>query len=167
VNNPDHVGIFGRSLEVPTFHDEKLATSSLILGDEMRTVSSREIGEGNCVIGNTHICPRVMASAATPVNFKRNQALNFWMQVYNLGIDDSTKSNQATVTYQIVDSTTNTVVFEKQLESKDLGAHSDQLTVEKTLPMAGLQPGKYKVTIKINDTISKQEIAQSAPFVVE
>ncbi len=167
VNNPDHVGIFGRSLEVPTYHDEKLATSSLILGDEMRTVSSREIGEGNCVIGNTHICPRVIANAATPVNFKRDQELNFWMQVYNLGIDDATKSNQATVTYQIVDSATNAVVFEKQLESKDLGAHSDQLTVEKTLPMAGLQPGKYKVTIKINDTISKQEIAQSAPFVVE
>jgi GWxTD domain-containing protein len=167
VNNPDHVGIFGRSLEVPTFHDEKLATSSIILGDEMRTVSSREIGEGNCVIGNTHICPRVMANAAMPVNFRRNQALNFWMQVYNLGIDDATKSNQATVTYQIVDTATNTVVFEKQMESKDLGAHSDQLTVEKTLPMAGLQPGKYKVTIKINDTISKQEIAQSAPFVVE
>jgi hypothetical protein len=39
--------------------------------------------------------------------------------------------------------------------------------VEKTLPMAGLPPGKYKVTVKINDAISKQEIAQSAPFVVE
>jgi GWxTD domain-containing protein len=167
VNNPDHLGIYGSSLEVPSYHDEKLATSSLILADEMNTVSSREIGEGSCVIGNTHICPRVMANRATPVNFKRNQQLNFWMQVYNLGIDEATKSNQATVTYQIVDSATNTVVFEKQLESKDLGAHSDQLTVEKTLPMAGLQPGKYKVTIKINDTISKQEIAQSAPFVVE
>jgi hypothetical protein len=59
------------------------------------------------------------------------------------------------------------VVFEKQLDSKELGAHSDQLTVQKTLPVAGLQPGKYKVTIKINDEISKQEIAQSAPFVVE
>jgi hypothetical protein len=167
VNNADHVGLFGRSLEVPTFHDEKLATSSLILADEMNVVSSREIGEGSCVIGNTHICPRVTANAATPVNFKRNQQLNFWMQVYNLGIDDATKSNQATVTYQIIDSTTNTVVFEKELASKDLGAHSDQLTVEKSLPMAGLQPGKYRVTIKINDTISKQEIAQSAPFVVE
>ncbi len=167
VNNPDHVGIYGASLDVPTFHDEKLATSSLILGDEMNLVSSRDIGEGNCVIGNTHICPRVTANRATPVNFKRNQQLNFWMQVYNLGIDDATKSNQATVTYQIEDTATNTVVFEKQLDSKDLGAHSDQLTVEKTLPMAGLQPGKYKVTIKINDTISKQEIAQSAPFVVE
>ena len=167
VNNPDHLGYYGRSLEVPTFHDEKLATSSLILADEMNVVSSREIGEGSCVIGNTHICPRVSANPSTPVNFKRSQQLNFWMQVYNLGIDDATKSNQATVTYQIVDSATNTVVFEKQIASKDLGAHSDQLTVEKTLPMAGLQPGKYKVTIKINDTISKQEIAQSAPFVVE
>jgi hypothetical protein len=167
VNNPDHLGLYGSSLEVPTFHDEKLATSSLILGDEMNLVSSRDIGEGSCVIGNTHICPRVSPNRATPVSFKRNQQLNFWMQVYNLTINDSTKSNEATVIYQITDTTTNTVVFEKQLESKDLGAHSDQLTVEKTLPMAGLQPGKYKVTIKINDTISKQEIAQSAPFVVE
>jgi GWxTD domain-containing protein len=167
VNNPDHIGIYGRSLEVPTFHDEKLATSTLILGDEMNTVSSREIGAGACVIGNTHICPRVTANAATPVSFKRAQQLNFWMQVYNLGIDDATKSNQATVTYQITETASGAVVLEKQLESKDLGAHSDQLTVEKTLPMAGLSPGKYKVTIKVNDTISKQEIAQSAPFVVE
>jgi len=47
-----------------------------------------------------------------------------------------------------------------------LGSHSDQMTVENTLP-CGLEPGKYKVTIKVNDGISKQEIAQSAPFVVE
>ncbi|MGD0734701.1 MAG: GWxTD domain-containing protein [Terracidiphilus sp.] len=167
VNNPDHIGIYGRGFEVPTFHEEKLATSSLILADEMNAVSSHDIGSGSCVIGNTHICPRVSTNAATPVSFKRSQQLNFWMQVYNLGIDDATKSNLATVTYQIIDTTNNTVVFEKQVASKDLGAHSDQLTVEKTLPMAGLQPGKYKVTIKVNDTISKQEIAQSAPFVVE
>ena len=167
VNNPDHMGYYGRGIEVPAFHDEKLATSTLILADEMNTVSSREIGAGSCVIGNTHICPRVSPNPATPVSFKRGQQLNFWMQVYNLGIDEATKSNQATVTYQIIDSATNTVVFEKELTSKDLGEHSDQLTVEKTLPMAGLQPGKYKVTIKVNDTISKQEIAQSAPFVVE
>jgi GWxTD domain-containing protein len=167
VNNPDHIGVYGSSLEVPTFHDEKLATSSLILADEMNTVSSHDLGAGSCVIGNTHICPRVAANKATPVNFRRNQQLSFWMQVYNLGIDEVTKSNRAMVTYQIVDSASNVVVFEKQVDSKDLGAHSDQLTVEKTLPMAGLQPGKYKVTIKVNDTISKQEIAQSAPFVVE
>jgi GWxTD domain-containing protein len=179
VNNADHMGYYGRSLEVPKYPDEKLGTSSLILADEMNPVSSHEIGSGNFIIGNTFIRPRVStptpANPNPPVKFRRNQQLSFWMQVYNLQIDDATKSNQATVTYQIVKTVpasastpaADTVVFEKHLDSKELGAHSDQLTVEKTLPMAGLDPGKYKVTIKINDGISKQEIAQSAPFVVE
>ncbi|MGA9060575.1 MAG: GWxTD domain-containing protein [Terracidiphilus sp.] len=165
-NNPDHIGIYGRGIEVPEYQDDKLGASSLILADEMNTVSSRQIGSGNFIISNTFIRPRVTANPATPVSFKRSQDLNFWMQFYNLGIDEATKSNSATVTYEISDAA-GTVILEKQLESKDLGAHSDQLTVEKTLPMAGLQPGKYKVTVKIDDAISKQEIAESAPFVVE
>ena len=45
VNNPDHIGIFGRALDVPTYEDDKLGASSLILADEMNTVSSRQIGE--------------------------------------------------------------------------------------------------------------------------
>jgi GWxTD domain-containing protein len=167
VNNPDHVGIYGRGIEVPTYHDEKLGASSLILADVMNTVSSREIGNGNFILGNTFIRPRVSANPATPVKFHRSQDLNFWMQVYNLGIDEATKSNQATVTYLITDTASGAVMLEKQMDSKDLGAHSDQLTVARTLPMAGLQPGKYKVTVKINDAISKQEIAQTVPFVVE
>ena len=167
VNNPDHVGIYGSALNVPTYQDEKLLTSSLILADKMNAVDSHSIGSGNFVIGNTYIRPRVAANPGTPVIFKRNQSLSFWMQIYNLGINEQTKSNSAEVTYQITDTATNAVMLQSQLESKDLGLHSDQLTVEKTLPIAGLQPGKYKVTIKVNDAISKQEIAQSAPFVVE
>ncbi len=166
VNNPDHIGIFGRALNVPTYEDDKVGASSLILADEMNTVSSRQIGSGNFIISNTFIRPRVATGLATPVSFKRTQDLNFWMQFYNLGIDDATKSNSATVTYEITDAT-GTIILQKQLDSKDLGAHSDQLTVEKSLSVAGLQPGKYTVTVKIDDAISKQEIAQSAPFVVE
>jgi len=175
VNNKDHMGYYGASLTAPTYHDEKLGTSSLILADQMSTVDSHSIGSGNFIIGNTFIRPRVSSNPSKPVSFKRNQDLNFWMQVYNLGIDESSKSNRATVIYQILKTTPATastpasdaVVFEKQLDSKDLGAHSDQMTVEKSLPLAGLEPGKYKVTIKINDAISKQDVAQSATFVVE
>jgi GWxTD domain-containing protein len=166
VNNPDHIGIFGRALDVPTYEDDKLGASSLILADEMNTVSSRQIGSGNFIISNMFIRPRVATGLATPVSFKRNQELNFWMQFYNLGIDDATKSNSATVTYQITDGT-GAVMLQKELESKDLDAHSDQLTVEKSVSIAGLEPGKYKVTVSVNDAISKQEIAQSASFIVE
>src|SRR5579863_8439613 len=137
VNNPDHKGIYGRSLNVPEFEDEKLGTSSLILADKMSPVSSEQIGSGDFIISNMFVRPRVPENPTTPVSFIRGQNLNFWVQFYNLGIDEATKSNSATVTYQIADSAGN-VIFEKQLESKDLGAHSDQLTVDKSVPIAGL-----------------------------
>jgi len=167
VNNPDHLGIYGKSLIVPKYDDEKLGTSSLILADTMYAVPSQTIGTGNFIIGNTYVRPRVSSNPATPVKFTRDQKLNCWMQVYNLGMDDKTKSNSATVTYEIRDTTSDKVLLETSEESKNLSAHSDQLTMERSVALAGLQPGKYKMTIRINDAISKQEIAQSAPFVVE
>jgi GWxTD domain-containing protein len=167
VNNPDHVGIYAQSINVPKYDDEKLATSSLILADRMETVPSQTIGTGNFIIGNTFIRPRVSPNSVTPVKFTRDQHLNCWMQVYNLGIDEKTKSNSATVSYEIRDTASDKLLLETHEESKDLSAHSDQLTMERSVALAGLQPGKYKMTIRINDAISKQEIAQSAPFVVE
>ena len=166
LNNPDHMGIYGRGVPVPEFHDEKLGTSSLILADQMHKVPSTNIGGGDFVIGDMFVRPRV-AEPAKPVTFKRGQDMSFWMQIYNLGIDQSTKSNSAMVTYEITAAADGAVVLQRQLPSSELGAHTDELTVEKTLPISGLQPGKYKMTIKVNDEISKQEIAQSAPFVVE
>ena len=161
------MGIFAQSISVPKYDDEKLQASSLILADSMYTVPSQTIGTGDFILGNMYVRPRVSPNAVTPVKFTRGQKLNFWMQVYNLGIDDKTKSNSATVTYEIRDSATDKVLLETHKESKDLSAHSDQLTMDQTVALAGLQPGKYKVTIKVNDAISKQEIAQSAPFIVE
>jgi GWxTD domain-containing protein len=167
VNNPDHVGIFAQSISVPKYDDEKLQTSSLILADSMYTVPSQTIGTGSFILGNMYVRPRVSRNPVTPVKFTRDQKLNCWMQVYNLGIDDKTKSNSATVTYEIRDASTDKLLLETHEESKDVSAHSDQLTTERSVALAGLQPGKYKVTIRVDDAISKQEIAQSAPFVVE
>jgi GWxTD domain-containing protein len=167
VNNPDHLGIFSQSINVPKYDDEKLGTSSLILADTMYAVPSQTIGTGNFIIGNTYVRPRVSQNPATPVKFNRSQKLNCWMQVYNLGMDDKTKSNSATVTYEIRDTASDKLLLETHEDSSKLSAHSDQLTMERSVALAGLQPGKYKMTIRVQDAISKQEIAQSAPFVVE
>jgi hypothetical protein len=167
VNNPDHVGIWAQGITVPKYDDEKLSVSSLILADKMERVPSKQIGTGNFIIGNTYIRPRVTANAATPVNFHRDQKLNFWMQVYNLGIDEKSKQNSAKITYQIIDVASNKSLLDTEEDSKTLSANSDQLTVEKSLPLASLQPGKYLVKVKVNDGISKQEIAQSVPFTID
>jgi GWxTD domain-containing protein len=167
VNNPDHVGRWTRSIDVPKYDDDRLAASSLILADNMYRVPSKEIGAGNFVIGNTHIVPRVPASIAAPVKFHRAQNLNFWMQVYNLGIDEKSKESGATIQYQVMDMATNKMVLDTSESTATLSPHSDQVTLEKSMPLASLLPGKYQVTIKVNDGVSKQQIAESAPFVVE
>src|ERR1700678_2663914 len=167
VNNPDHIGRWQRSLNVPRYDDDRLASSSLILSDHMERVPTRDIGAGNFVIGDTHIVPRVPSGIAVPITFHRGQSLNFWMQAYNLGIDEKSKQNGATIEYQILDTTTNNPIFETQELPSKTSPNSDQVTIEKSLPLASLEPGKYQVNIKVNDGITKQQIAESAPFIVD
>ena len=166
VNNPDHVGIWRRSVNVPKYDDDMLAHSSLILADQMYRVPSKDIGAGNFVIGNTHVRPRVPAGVAMPITFHRDQNLNFWMQVYNLGIGDN-KQNSATIQYEIRDLATNKAILDSSEQTNRLSPNSDQLTLEKSLPLASLQPGKYQVSIKVNDGVKKQQFAETAPFIVD
>ena len=166
VNNPDHIGTWKRSINVPKYDDEQLAHSSLILADQMYRVPSKDIGAGNFVIGNTHVQPRVATGIAAPIAFKRSQSLNFWMQVYNLGIGDN-KQNSATIQYLITDMSTNKPVLDTSESTSKLSPNADQVTLEKSLPLASLQPGKYQVSIKVNDGVKKQQFAESAPFTVE
>jgi hypothetical protein len=83
-----------------------------------------------------------------------------------LGIGEN-KRNDATIEYEILDMATNKQILDMQESASKLNPNADQLTLEKTMPLAGLEPGKYQVTIKVNDGILKQTIDQSAPFIVE
>jgi GWxTD domain-containing protein len=167
VNNPDHIGRWQRSLNVPRYDDDRLASSSLILAGTMERVPSRDIGAGNFVISDTHIVPRVPTGIGVPVTYHRAQSLNFWMQVYNLGIDEKSKQNGATIEYQILDLATNKAVLQTEELTAKTNPNADQVTIEKSLPLASLVPGKYQVNIKVNDGITKQQIAESAPFIVD
>ena len=133
----------------------------------MERVPSKDIGAGNFVIGNTRIRPRVPPGVAAPVSFHRGQNLNFWMQVYNLGIDDKSKQNGATVEYEVTDLANNKTLLDTSESTAKISPNSDQVTLERSMPLGSLQPGKYQVTIKVNDGISKQQIAESAPFIVD
>jgi GWxTD domain-containing protein len=167
VNQPDHVGTWRRGINVPKFDDDKLDHSTLILADLMERVPSKDIGAGNFVIGNTRIRPRVPVNPSVPVTFHRGQNLNFWMQVYNLGIDDKSKQNGATIEYQISNLADNKMLLDLSETTNKLSPNADQVTLEKSLPLASLAPGNYQVSIKVNDGVKKQQFAESAKFVVD
>jgi GWxTD domain-containing protein len=167
VNNPDHIGHTSFAVNVPRYDDDILAHSSLILADEMYRVPSKEIGTGSFVLGDTHVRPRVANGGPSMLpKFSRAQSLNFWMQIYNLGIDEKSKQNNATIVYQIVNLATNKPVLDAQESTTKLSPNAEQVTLEKSLSLAGMQPGAYKLSIKVNDAITKQLTEESAKFTV-
>jgi GWxTD domain-containing protein len=165
--NGDRVGTWRRGIQVPEYVDDKLSTSSLILADKMEPVASKNVGTGNFVIGDTYVRPRVPSSDGKPVSFKRDQKLNLWMQVYNLEVDQKTHKPSATVEYDVVNTVTNKPVIHTVESTEQMGNIGDQVTLKKTLSAANLQPGVYKLQIKVNDNISKQTVDPSATFTVE
>jgi GWxTD domain-containing protein len=165
--NGDRMGNYTKGFVVPAYDEDKLAMSSLILADVMEAVPTKDIGTGNFIIGSTKVRPRL--SAAGPVVFKHypGAKANFWMQVYNIQFDEKTKKPSATIDYAIVNTTSNQSVV-KMTESTDTMQNpGTQLTLQKSLPLEKLPAGTYKITITVNDNVSKQTIAANQTFVVE
>jgi GWxTD domain-containing protein len=165
--NGDRSGLWSSRLQVPSYDDDRLSSSSLIVADIMAPVSTKEIGTGQFVIGNTKVRPRVGAANGKPVIFKRNQKVYFWMQVYNLGTDDKTHKPSATVEYNVINAATNKAVIHTVESTEQMGNIGDQVTLEKPLSASSLEPGVYRIQIKVNDNISKQMVDPSATFAVE
>jgi len=165
--NGDRVGSWSRGIQVPEYNEDKLASSTLILADQMEKVPAKSVGTGNFVIGTTKVRPRMDVGDGKPASFKQNQKLNFWMQVYNLGIDETTKKPSAQVVYDIVNTGTNKPVIHAEETTEKMGNVGEQLTLEKSVPLTSLPPGTYQVTIQVKDNVSKQTINPSAKFVVE
>jgi GWxTD domain-containing protein len=167
--NGDRKGLYSRGIVVPEFSDDKLSTSSLIVADQMEPVATKDIGTGNFVIGTTKVRPRVAPADGKPALFKRDkdQKLNFWMQVYNLGVDEKTHKPSATFEYDIVNMATNKSVVQQTESTDTMGNLGEQVTLQKSIRAANLQPGVYKIEIKVNDRISKQTVDPSAVFAVE
>jgi hypothetical protein len=168
--NGDRRGVWSRGVVVPDYsNDDKLATSTLIVADQMEPVPTKNIGTGFFVIGTMKVRPRVAGADGKPAVFKKgsDQKLNFWMQVYNLGIDKTTNKPSATFEYDIINMATNKAIIQQVESSEKMGNVGEQVTLQKSIVVANLQPGTYKIDIKVNDNISKQTIDPSAVFAVE
>jgi len=164
--NGDRTGSWERAIVIPDFSEDKLSSSTLIIADQMEPVATKNVGTGNFVIGTTKVRPRVASSDGKPISFKRNQKLNFWMQVYNLSVDEKTHKPSATFEYNVTDASNKAVIH--TVESTDtMGNVGDQVTLQKTLSAANLHPGLYKIEIKVNDNLSKQTVGPTATFAVE
>lgn len=166
--NGDRVGTWSHGVAVPEYNEDKLASSSMILADHMEKVPAKSIGAGNFVIGQTKFAyPHLELADGKPAMFKRDQRMNLWMQVYNLQSDQKTSKPSAKIEYEIVNMANNQAVLHASESTDTMGNLGDQMTLEKSLALSNFQPGIYRLTVKVDDNISKQQIAPSVRFTVE
>jgi GWxTD domain-containing protein len=161
--NSGNVGVVNARLPVPKFEDDKLATSHIVLADEIQRVSSKDIGVGQFVLGDVKIRPKLDAV------FTPSDQMGIYMQVYNLKVDEKTHKPDASIEYRVVKDgqKDEPPVMSFEESSDKLGEHGEQLTIEKALLLGKLAPGKYKLQIQITDKLSKETISPSADFTVK
>ncbi|HUU12676.1 MAG TPA: GWxTD domain-containing protein [Terriglobia bacterium] len=151
-----NMGSMEMGIQVPRFEDDTLSNSSLILADLIQPLPTNQVGTGPFVIGGTKVRPSVNKS------FTRDQNLGIYMQVYNLGLDPQTHKPSAEINYEIVKDG-KTLLSQKE-DVATLTHAAQQITLQKTMPLKSLEPGKYTVHIKVTDNVTKQSVSPVASF---
>ena len=165
-------GTYDIALHVPHVEDDTLSASTLILADQLEKLPTKNIGTGMFAIGGSKVRPRIGMTVADQPEFSRKEKMGIYMQLYNFEADEKTHKPDGTIDYEIVKVATNqgaaTKVFDFSEAVKDLQGGAAQVTIEKLLPLTELDPGQYKLNIKVTDKLRSpnQTLTQSATFTV-
>jgi GWxTD domain-containing protein len=156
--NSGNVGVVNTRLAVSPIPDDKLEASSLILADQMEPVSPRDVGVGQFVLGSTKVRPKLDAE------FHADQALDVYLQFYNLKVDDKTHKNNVSLDFKVTQGD-QTVAHEVKTGDQ-LQQNGEQVTFEQVIAPKTLPPGKYKLEIQATDLVSNQTVSRKADFTV-
>jgi GWxTD domain-containing protein len=156
--NSGNVGVVNTRLAVSPIPDDKLEASSLILADQMEPVSSKDVGVGQFVLGSTKVRPKLDAE------FHTDQALDIYVQFYNLKVDDKTHKNNVSLDFKITQGTQ--VVSHEVKTGEQLEQNGEQITVQQAIAPKTFAPGKYKLEIQATDQVANQTVTRTAEFTV-
>jgi GWxTD domain-containing protein len=159
--NSGNVGAVNTRLAVPRYDDDKLASSSLIIADQIMPVSSKNIGLGQFVLGDMKVRPKIDGA------FYSGESLGVYLQVYNLKVDDKTHKSDASVEYLVTQGKDPNPVMKIDETGDKLNEHGEELTLQRPVALSSLSPGKYKLEIRVTDNLGKQTITPSAEFTVK
>ena len=152
---------FEVALDVPHFEDEKLSASSVILADQIEKVPTRQIGTGQFVIGTSKVRPRITET------FRRDEKMGIYLSLYNFTPDEKTQKPSGTIDYEVTREGSTNKVFEFSEEVAAVpSASATQVTIEKLLPLKSLEPGKYRLNMKVTDKNSNQVVKPTATFTI-
>jgi GWxTD domain-containing protein len=159
--NSGNVGVVNARLAVPRFQDDQLSSSSLILADNIERVSTKDISVGQFVLGDVKVRPRLDGV------FSSADRMGVFLQVYNLKVDDTTHKPDASVEVRVTRDKETAPVLKVNIPDSKLPAHGEEMTLEESLAVSSLEPGKYRIEVAVTDNLAKQTITPGADFTVK
>jgi GWxTD domain-containing protein len=155
---------FETALVVPSYNEETLGASSVILADQLEHVPTSSIGTGQFVIRSSKVRPRINDV------FKQSETMGIYTEFYNFGMDGTSKKPKGTVEYQIVNNADEKMMIDYTEDLADPKAFPNAspflVTVEKKFPLKSLPPGRYTLKMKVEDKLKNQTLTPSAQFTV-
>lgn len=160
-----NTNVYEVPLDVPHFAEDRLASSSLILADQIQPLPTKDIGGTMFAIGDTKVRPRV--GDTFDLKQATDQKMGVYIQFYNFAPDEKTNKPDGTVEYVINKVGSTQSLFDVTEEVSTIPyASANQVTVQKLLPLKTLGTGVYTLKVKATDRRANQTVQQEAKFIV-
>src|SRR5262245_39987171 len=146
---------------VPKFEEGKLATSTLLLASKIEPLNGR-LQSGMFVLGSLKVIPNASG------NFKQDQPLGFYMQVYNVGSDQTTLRPSVDIEYLITQKGKEIMRIKEDGKNGLSSINSQQMTLARIVPLKDFKPGFYDAQVVIKDNVLNLTITtEKEPFQVK
>lgn len=158
--NSGKTGIIRKALVPPSYNEDSLQVSTMLLSDQMRVLTEIPDQDEMFVIGDVKVLPRLSRK------FNNTMPLGVYFQVYNADLDQSTLEPALNVTYTLLkDGEVIREVTDAAGESMQFFS-GRRVVLMKNLSLAGLKPGKYQVRVNVEDALKGEDIALRDEFEV-
>jgi hypothetical protein len=149
--NSGKTGVFKEGFTIPKFEEGKLATSTLIIASKIEPLNGR-LPSGQFVLGSLKVIPNATG------DFKTDQPLGVYMQIYNVGIDQTTLRPSVDIEYLITQKGKEIMRIKEDGKTGLSSINSQQMTLARMIPLKDFKPGFYDVHVTIKDNVLNQTV---------
>ncbi|MBL8169469.1 MAG: GWxTD domain-containing protein [Acidobacteria bacterium] len=145
--NSGKTGVIKQGFVVPKFEEGKLATSTMILASKIEPLAGR-LPSGQFVLGSLKVVPNATGE------FKKDQTMGVYMQVYNVAIDQATLRPSVDIEYVVSRKDKEVMRIKEDGKSSLSTINSQQITLARLIPLKNFEPGFYDVQVTIKDNVA-------------
>lgn len=148
-----------RGFTVPRYAEDELSASTLVLASRLEPLNGR-MPSRMFDRGSLKVIPNVGA----PPSFKPGQTLGIYMQVYNVALDQTTLRPSLDVEYLITQQGQEVAQVKEDGKDSLSTLGTQQVTLARLIPLKGLKPGVYELTVKVADQVTSKTITRKETF---